>query len=81
MDERADGGRSIGDNPAERADCANKDERADGGNPNGGRGPFNGNGGINDDRSELYGVGLIGQRSDVSGSKSQGNRSSEGAAH
>jgi len=42
MDERADGGRSIGDNPAERADCANKDERADGGNPNGGRGPFNG---------------------------------------
>jgi hypothetical protein len=38
-------------------------------------------GGINDDRSELYGVGLIGQRSDVSGSKSQGNRSSEGAAH
>jgi hypothetical protein len=38
-------------------------------------------GGPNDERSELYGVGLIGQRSDVGGSKSQGKRSNEGAAH
>lgn len=42
---------------------------------------MNGDGGPNDDRSELYGVGLIGQRSDVGGSKSHGKRSSEGDAH
>jgi len=71
----------MGDNPPERADCANIDERADCGNPNCDRGPFNDGGGPNDDRNGLNGVGLIGQRSDVGGSKSQGKSSSVGAAH
>jgi hypothetical protein len=80
-DWKADGGRSVGGEPNEKADCANNDERGDCGKPGGDRPPFNGNGGPNDERSELYGVGLIGQRSDVGGSKSQGKRSNEGAAH
>jgi len=79
--EKGDEEKSIGENPPESADCASIDERADCGPPNGGGGPANGDGGPNDDRSELYGVGLIGQRSDAGGSKSQGKSSSEGLAH
>lgn len=79
----ADGIGADGGIPDEIADCANIDERGDCDNIGDGKGRFNGigTGGINDARSELYGVGLIGQRSDVGGSKSHGKSSSPGAAH